>query len=394
MNYDLDLILFSILVLILLIFLYRSRKRIEIQKIAFPILYFILYKTKLGLTKMDKLAKRFPKTLNVLSYISITLGYIGMVAMVILLFKGAYETIFLNMPSPVAPVLPRIEVAEGLPTLSFMHWIVAIIFLASVHEFSHGVFARLNNIKLKSSGFAFLGVLLPIIPAAFVEPDEKQMEKTSKKAQLSVLSAGSFANLLSALAVFLVMLLIAVPVGTHFLSQPNSLVVEKLEANGPLMNSGINLGDELLQINGREIKTQEDILLALEDTVPSQTIEILTDKGMHNIVLTEHPENNEVGYMGLAGVGLSCSPENYEGCTSYKSRSIGWLFMLVYWLFVINLGVGLFNLLPLGILDGGKMFYLAALHFTKSEKISKRIFKYTNIIMILLLIYLIIVSFM
>ncbi|MBT3690699.1 site-2 protease family protein [Candidatus Woesearchaeota archaeon] len=386
---DVDILLFGLLVLFLAIFIFRTRKKIELQKIAYPILYMIIYRTKLGLGKMDALANRFPKTLKVLSYISITIGYLGMLAILFLLVKGAYQFLFLNMPSPVGLVLPRVEIAEGLPTLSFMHWVIAIIILASVHEFSHGVFARLNKIKIKSSGFAFLGILLPVLPAAFVEPDEKQMKKAPKKAQLSVLSAGSFANFITAFVVFLIMIMVAVPIGTYFAGQPNDLVIKNLDEGGPLKNVGIEEGDKLVMINGHEISNTGDIFVALDETMPHQTIEIVTDKGSYPVTLTEHPENNAIGYMGLREIELSCSPQSYEGCSNIKSKSLGWIFMLLYWLFIINLGVGLFNLLPLGILDGGKMFYLAAFHFTKSETISKRIYKYMNIFLLLILLILI-----
>jgi len=386
---DVDVLLFGILVLFLAIFIYRTRKKIELQKIAFPLLYMILYRTKLGLGKMDSLAKRFPKTLKVLSYISITIGYLGMLAILILLIKGTYQFLFLNMPSPVGLVIPKVKIAAGLPTLSFMHWVIAIIILASVHEFSHGVFARLNKIKIKSSGFAFLGILLPVLPAAFVEPDEKQMKKAPKKAQLSVLAAGSFANFITAFVVFLIMILVAVPIGSYFASQPSDLVIKNLDEGGPLTTAGIENGDKLFMINGYEISKTEDIFLALDGTIPHQTIEVVTDKGSYPVTLTEHPENNAIGYMGLREIELSCSPQSYEGCSNVKSKSLGWVFMLLYWLFIINLGVGLFNLLPLGILDGGKMFYLAAFHFTKSETISKRIYKYMNIFLIMLLLTLI-----
>ncbi|MEM4263630.1 MAG: M50 family metallopeptidase, partial [Candidatus Woesearchaeota archaeon] len=37
------------------------------------------------------------------------------------------------------------------------------------------------------------------------------------------------------------------------------------------------------------------------------------------------------------------------------SYTIVWITGLFYWLFLLNLGVGLFNLVPLGPIDGGRM---------------------------------------
>jgi hypothetical protein len=55
----------------------------------------------------------------------------------------------------------------------FTYWIVAIALVAIFHEGFHGIFARFYNIKIKSTGFGFLGPFL----AFFVEQDDKQMQK-------------------------------------------------------------------------------------------------------------------------------------------------------------------------------------------------------------------------
>ena len=57
----------------------------------------------------------------------------------------------------------------------------------------------------------------------------------------------------------------------------------------------------------------------------------------------------------------------------------------LWWIALINLLVALFNMLPLGILDGGRFFYLTILAITKSEKISKRFFSAITYIILLLL---------
>jgi membrane-associated protease RseP (regulator of RpoE activity) len=45
---------------------------------------------------------------------------------------------------------------------------------------------------------------------------------------------------------------------------------------------------------------------------------------------------------------------------------------------MINLFVGLFNMLPLGILDGGRFFYLAILSVAKNKKTAEKSFKYAT----------------
>ena len=62
-----------------------------------------------------------------------------------------------------------------------------------------------------------------------------------------------------------------------------------------------------------------------------------------------------------------------------------WLNRFIMWLFIINIGVGLFNLLPLGIVDGGRMFYLAALFFVKDDKLAKKLWTAASLIVLLLI---------
>jgi len=87
----------------------------------------------------------------------------------------------------------------------FSYWILSIFLIAVIHEFSHGVVGRAWKLKIKSSGFAFLSILVPVIPAAFVEPDEKQTAKASARAQLGMLSAGPFSNVVFAALILLSM---------------------------------------------------------------------------------------------------------------------------------------------------------------------------------------------
>ena len=48
-----------------------------------------------------------------------------------------------------------------------------------------------------------------------------------------------------------------------------------------------------------------------------------------------------------------------------------WLMGLLYWLYVLNLGIGLFNLAPMGPLDGGRMLLVALQQFLEEKKAIK-----------------------
>jgi membrane-associated protease RseP (regulator of RpoE activity) len=389
---NLDYFLLLGLGLILGIFLVKNKKKVEFQKILFPVIYLILYKTKIGLNAMDSLSKRISKRWKeILSYSSITIGFIGMAFITYAFSKSALLGIIdklrgVGSEMVVAVLLPSNEqIIPGLPPLHFLYWIIAIFVLATVHEFSHGLFARMHNIKVKSSGFAFLGIILPIIPAAFVEPDEEGLEKASKKIQLAVLSAGAFANFITSVVFFILLMFIAAPISSQMISQEDGIVIASIVNEGPSDNVGIELNSKLLKINGEDMYDLSDIFLRLNQTSPYEKIEIETNQGVYYITLGEHPEKDN-GYMGMQFL-PSCRPENYAGCSGLGVRSLGWIYGLVAWLFFINLMVGLINLLPLGIVDGGRMFYLAVLAITKNEKISKKIFGVVSIILLMMLLF-------
>jgi membrane-associated protease RseP (regulator of RpoE activity) len=381
-----DYVMLILFALVMTLLLYFKRKNVELQKILFPFLYLIMYKTKWGLKKMDSIANRLKKHRDALSYTSITLGFIGMVTMTFLFLLSVYKYFFVEQEAVVAPLLPGVAI-PGMPQLSFVHWIIAIFILATVHEFSHGIFARMHNIKVKSSGFAFFGILLPIIPAAFVEPDEKQMSKKSKKAQLAVLSAGTFSNFIFAGIFFLILSFIFAPLSGAMMEQ-QGVVIAGISDDSPAFLAGIGNNELITSFNGVEINSLEQLINELDKTEPFEKVTLQTENNIYNLVLAEHPDGKEYGYIGI-------NLANKTGIKQSILSSVGkipvqifaWFSILIYWLFLTNLMVGLVNLLPLGIVDGGQMFYIALGSVIKNEKVAKGIFTTVSIILLLFLLF-------
>ena len=177
--------------IILTFFVFLKRKNLDTKQIIPYFLYFSMYKTTWGLRLMNSLAKKYRKPMLYLGYFGIFVGFIGM----ILISYGLINNIYILFTKPEAApgvglVLPF--KAKGIFYVPFFYWIISIFVIATVHEFSHGLIAIANKLKVKSSGFAFLALIVPIIPAAFVEPDEKELRKRPHKQQLSIFAAGPF----------------------------------------------------------------------------------------------------------------------------------------------------------------------------------------------------------
>jgi len=259
-----------VFILLLAIFLWKKRKQVELQRALFPLLYVVMYRSSFGLKSMSKLAKKFPRTLRALGDFSIIIGFLGMV---LICGQLIYTTaqIFLTpggIPG-IQPVLP-IE-AKGVFFVPFLYWILSIFILAVIHEFAHGVLAKAHKIPVKSSGFAFLCVLLPIIPAAFVEPDEKVVNKRPYRQQWGVFAAGPVSNLLFALLMLGVFTLIFAPALTAAYDTKGIELVQVNE-DGPAFAGGLRSGEILVGVDDIELTAVQNLTEYLNQSSPGQQI--------------------------------------------------------------------------------------------------------------------------
>ncbi len=215
--YDISfLVIFSLLVGL---FLYKKRHNLKKEGIMY------LYRTRVGIRFINYVGGKYKRTLSVLGFIGIVTGYLLMAAMMWFLYKLLYIYLFvpdlvraIKIPPlmPLIPYLPEAFKISFLPPFYFTYWIISIAVIALFHEFAHGIIAKRYDIPILTTGFGFLGPFL----AAFVEPDEKVMEKKPKYEQLAVLSAGVFTNLVLAILFFLLLsvffVLTYIPAGAMF----------------------------------------------------------------------------------------------------------------------------------------------------------------------------------
>jgi len=342
-----------VFVILVLLFLWWKRKDVKVQGI-FPLFYFVMYRTKFGLRFMDRMAKRFPKSLKWLSTAGIWIGFAGMVAICALLIQATLKLLTKPEAAPEVQLVLPIE-AKGVFFVPFLYWIISIFVIAVVHEFAHGIVARLYNIKVKSAGFAFLGILLPIIPAAFVEPDEKASAKKPKKAQLAVFAAGPFSNILLAGVIFLLLFFVGQPLAESVYEQQGVKIVEVVEGS-PASIAGLNVNEIVEVVDGRVITSTDNFTAILAEKKPGDTLALETRNGTYEILLEENPDNVTRPYVGVKSRQHVENKEEFEAkYGKIIPEVILWFFGLFYWLYLLNIGIGLFNLVPMGPLDGGRM---------------------------------------
>ena len=342
MKYKVIIIFYLVVATLIFIF----RKKFDIQnKIIF------LLRTKIGLNLMDRIATKHREWVILLGYIGAGVGFVGMVFISGVLIKNLYDLITVeNAASGVSLVLPGANV-PGVGILPFWHWLFAIFLIAVVHEFSHGVVARAHKIEVKSSGLVLFG---PII-GAFVEPDEKKMSKADDIVQYSVLAAGAFSNIL--LSLIALGLLFAVSPLEQSMRTPVGFTFDAyVSPDLPIAVAGIEPGSVITGADGAVVTTFADLQKTLDTKKPGDTIVLKTDGVEKAIVLAANPADATKPFLGITNIHdtFDVKPE-YAGGLSYVYAVVHEMGEFFKWVFLLSMGIGVFNLLPLPIVDGGRM---------------------------------------
>lgn len=317
-----------------------------------------MFRTKKLMEIMKKIANtKFSKFLSISSLI---LGPILIALAVFFLFFG-----ILTKTPTYAPALPGIS--YGPITLPIAQTIIAIFIAAFIHELAHGILVYKNNLNLKSWGFFYLGPLI----GAFVEPDEKEIEKLNKKEQIKIYSAGAAINIIAGLIFLFLFFFSTYIISTFNLATPYVKILYTLPntyAYNVIPNNTI-----LYSINGNQILYLNQIGEILNNTKPGEYILLNTSAGLFNIELTDKDGKPFIGIV---------TEQEYN----YKVPGIDFIQSLLFWLFVINVGLGIGNMIPIYPLDGGKAMR-SILEIFLDKKESRIISVYLSIILLALILY-------
>jgi membrane-associated protease RseP (regulator of RpoE activity) len=391
---DPELLPFIIFFAAIAFIVYYDRRNIEFHG---PLL---IRKTIRGKGFIINTALRFRRFWGVFGTIAVVAGFIASFVGIYVFLTMVIESFTtmapvagagLVLPSPVAVI------GGGYIGVPLWYWLVSVILLLVVHEGAHGIIGASQGMKIKKLGW-MLFTLLPM--GAFVEPDEEDVKKKAPMKQLRFFAAGSFANFLLAFlvaAVITPLLLnpLMVPAqGLRVLPQEGFPFAgsPELAERTDNFSQGLNPKFFIMDINGHQIQNHAQATETLDmlNIRPGQTVELNVDvyygNSMDNVDISiqaaQNPNNESKGYIGILFDERQYTVVKQEMLPFRET--IFFFAEMFFWVFLINLGVGLFNMMPMGPLDGKRMWALVLQRYIpKRHRIVMRVIEVFTLFLLL-----------
>lgn len=322
-------------------FLFKDKLKIEIHG---PLL---MRKTTRMRGLIDRIAQRHKRFWKWTMNIGIFVAFFFMVLMLYFLLNSL-QSLFVTPQASL--IIPGVDLPGSPIFIPLGYGILALITVMVVHEFGHGILARVEGISIKSIGV----LMLAILPGAFVEPDEEEIKKAERSSKLRIYAAGSVFNLmLAAIA------LIAV-IGISNFAIPAAFDTEGVEISSVVPGSPavgvLKEGMVLESINGISTSNFTNYQKELSSIKIGETVVLVTDQGTFSIKTEKNPNNSTRAYIGIRS---TVNMEVSDNVAKTYGDQLPWTWMylkdLFWWIFFLNFAIGTFNLLPVKPLDGGLM---------------------------------------
>lgn len=357
------------------------------QKFEFQAKFIALYRTQIGIKLMHWFADMFGPIIRVSGYIGIFAGYIGMGLIVYFIFSGFYKLFTIpDAPATIALVLPGIPIPGSPVLIPFWYGITALFFVVVVHEFSHGVVSAAHKIKVKNSGIVFFGPLI----GAFVEPDEPQLKKKNWWVQQSLFSAGPVSNGLLAVVVMVLLLFVFFPLQSGMVVQEGFYFGEVTEGY-PALEAGLQPKTTYNLVNGVQVNNKTYLEEILSGLSPGDELVIANENLSHTIITTNSPDNPENAFIGVLGIYTDFELKAYANKLWFDFVTI--ISKFLQWVFILSIGIGLANLLPIGPVDGGRMFFLSLQKLIGKKWAASIFSRITALLLMMILIMLVVPIF-
>ena len=314
-------------------------------EVNFPLL---MWKTQRLRGFIDRLANRAPRFWKAYMNLGIVISTLFMILMAVAM---VYSLKMLMDTPTVSLIVPGVEVPGSPIFIPLFSGLIGLATVLIVHEFSHGILARVEKIKINSIGL----LLFAILPGAFVEPDEEELNSLRRASRMRIYVAGSMANLTLAAIALIIMLALSsfvIPAVFH----EEGVEITRLTEDGNAINY-LSEGMIIKSINNVTVNDSASYQEAITTLRPNETVDIKTDQGEYTFQLKTNPLNRSLGFMGVQAESHNVISEAFD---NQIYTPLLWILMplneLLFWIYFLNFAIGTFNLLPMKPLDGGHLF--------------------------------------
>ena len=232
---------------------------------------FLMWRTARGKRFIERMA-RHGTVWRRFGDVGLVMVYGTMVTMLLLLVWQAFLVSSVPKSAAVSPKL-MLGLPGINPVIPLGYGIAALAIAIVVHEFCHGILARVANIRLKALGLLFFAA--PI--GAFVEPDEEEMVAMRRIDRMRLYAAGPASNITLAL---LFALLFSWGMVAALEPAHEGALTASVMADYAAGEAGLEPWMLLTSVNGTSIESAADFGEALNKTWAGQNVTVQAlDKG-------------------------------------------------------------------------------------------------------------------
>jgi membrane-associated protease RseP (regulator of RpoE activity) len=353
---ELDFITDNAIIYVLMawVAIYVTAKTLKLERYGFTIKpYSLTYKNYNVQTALTRLLGRTRRGIRVFADVSVVAGFLMMGFAFWFLFSNILN--FFVQPTEFAELTVLIPGVTLTSASAIMYFLLSIPIVLVVHEGAHGIVATLEKIKIKTGGFAIFIAMF----AGFVEPDEEEFDNAKKISRLRVIGAGATSNVIFAFGLGLILLtnpmfamILPEPFLGWFYESPDGVLVLSIIEGGGAEKAGIKENDIITNIGDIRIISPMDFQKV--DLKPGQTVDVTILRDGQQIIfpvsIMASPDDPERGLVGI----MRDNNLSFKPIYDYIEWNNPQFSMFLLWLWMISFFIGIINMLPLPILDGGK----------------------------------------
>ena len=346
-----------IYVLITWVVILVAAKALKLEKYGFELkAYSLVYKNQQVQSVLTKMLGRTRRGIKIFANVSVVAGFLMMgFAFWFLLSNISNYFVAPTEFSQLTVLIPGVTLTSGPAILYFL---LSIPIVLVIHEGAHGIVATLEKIKIKTGGFAIFIAMF----AGFVEPDEEEFNKAKKISKLRVIGAGATSNVIFAFALGLILLtnpffamVLPEPLLSTFYDLPDGVLILSIIENSGAEKAGLLANDLITSINGIQILSPLDFQKT--ELIPGEiaNVSILRDGQtlQFPVEVIPSPEDPKRGLIGI----MRDNSFAYKPVLNFIEWNDPGVSMFLLWLWMISFFIGIINMLPLPILDGGKFIH-------------------------------------